>query len=244
MHAPLALRQWTDYQARTPGTWFAEGHGPMSLADAYALQHAVAALRIEAGDAVAGYKVGCTGPGVVQQFGMKGPIRGFLWRSELRSSGDAVPHAEFANLAIEGEIAIRIGAGGEAVSAFPVIELHHFVFREPTKSLGELVANNGLQGGVVLPASEVLPGLLHRSDGRLGVEINGVEVESGAFWPLEGGAAASLSFLLGNLRDHGLVLDPGALILGGTPLGLFPVRPGDHVAVTVDGTTGVECRIV
>lgn len=74
----LAARQLADYRARTPGTFFSEEDRPrLSLEDAYAVQGGVAALRGADGETVAGYKVGCTGPNVREQFGMDGPH----WRS-------------------------------------------------------------------------------------------------------------------------------------------------------------------
>jgi len=42
----------------------------MDLDEAYAVQDAVTRLRVRAGDVAAGFKVGCTGPGTVGQFGM------------------------------------------------------------------------------------------------------------------------------------------------------------------------------
>jgi hypothetical protein len=47
-------------------------------------------------------------------------------------------------------MAVRIGPDGEIEAAFPVIELHHFVFRGPRKTLPELVANNGINAGAVI----------------------------------------------------------------------------------------------
>jgi 2-keto-4-pentenoate hydratase/2-oxohepta-3-ene-1,7-dioic acid hydratase in catechol pathway len=38
-------------------------------------------------------------------------------------------------------------------------------------------------------------------------------------------------------------LKPGDLVLAGTPLGLHPVKAGDHVVVSVDGTAYVDCHI-
>ena len=70
----LAIRQWRDYQCGTPGTAFADPEISLTLDEAYRVQMEVARLRRVAGDAVAGYKVGCIGPGVVEQFGMSGPI--------------------------------------------------------------------------------------------------------------------------------------------------------------------------
>ena len=50
----LAARQWHDYQRRTPGTYFAETPGILTLDEAYAVQMEVARLRCAAGDAIAG----------------------------------------------------------------------------------------------------------------------------------------------------------------------------------------------
>jgi 2-keto-4-pentenoate hydratase/2-oxohepta-3-ene-1,7-dioic acid hydratase in catechol pathway len=38
-------------------------------------------------------------------------------------------------------------------------------------------------------------------------------------------------------------LKPGDLVLAGTPLGLNPVKPGDHVIVLVDDREYAACRI-
>src|SRR5258707_14965536 len=146
----LAARQWHYYQRRTPGTYFAEAWDSLTLDEAYAVQMEVARLRCAAGDAVVGYKVGCIGSGVVEQFGMSGPIHARLFRSEIRNSGEMLQYNAYANLAIEGEMAVRIGTNGGIEAAFPVIELHHFVFRGPRKTLAELVANNGINAGVVI----------------------------------------------------------------------------------------------
>jgi hypothetical protein len=35
----------------------------------------------------------------------------------------------------------------------------------------------------------------------------------------------------------------GQIVLAGTPLGLYPVLSGDHVAVFVNDEIGVECSV-
>jgi 2-keto-4-pentenoate hydratase len=244
IHA-LADRQWHDYRTRQPGTCFADPGFILELSDAYALQDAVAALRVSAGDRLVGYKVGCTGPGTVQQFGMEGPIRGCLFESEVRQHCCTVPSSEFANLAIEGEMAVRIGAEGTIAAAFPVIELHHFVFRGVRKTLPELVANNGLNGGGVLPGEHWL---LSRDyverPGELGVWINDRLIASGELWPMPRGVQASLGWLREHLAETDRTLLPGQIILTGTPLGLYPVRAGDRIVVRVDGNVGAECAVL
>jgi 2-keto-4-pentenoate hydratase len=240
----LADRQWRDYRAREPGACFADPGFTLDLAQAYALQDAVVALRVSAGDRLIGYKVGCTGPGIVQQFGMEGPIRGSLFESEIREHRDTVMGSEFANLAIEGEMAAQIGADETIAAVFPVIELHHFVFRGVRKTLPEVVANNGLHGGFVLPHGDWLLSrdYLERR-GELSVRINDHLVASGELWPMPGGMLASLGWLREHLAKTGRALLPGQIILAGTALGLYPVRQGDHIAVRVDDVIGSECTV-
>ena len=147
----FAARQWRDYQQRTPGSAFADPALSMTLEEAYAVQMETARLRCAAGDAVAGYKVGCIGAGVAEQFGMSGPIHARLFRSEIRRSGEILRYDSFVNPAIEAEMALSIDDDGRIAAAFPIVELHHFVFLAPRKTLAELIANNGINAGIVIP---------------------------------------------------------------------------------------------
>jgi len=162
----------------------------------------------------------------------------------LRASGETLKYDSFANLAIEGEMAVRIGADGAIAAAFPVIELHHFVFRGTSKTLAELIANNGINAGAVVSHDDMAMPLDHWETARvLAVRVNGEAIESGDLWAMTGGAAEAVDWLRGDLARHGVSLAPGDLVLTGTHLGLHPVRPGDRVAVSVDGREFVACRI-
>jgi 2-keto-4-pentenoate hydratase len=179
----LAARQYGDYRRGTPGSWFAEDHPPLSLEQAYAVQTEVARLRARDGSAVAGYKLGCIGARVREQFGMDGPIRGFLYADELHRSGAAISCARHANLAIEGEMALRLGEDGAIAAAFPIVELHNYVYRGPKPTLAELIANNGLNAGVVLPDKE--PALADAGPldaTELEITLNGTLLERGPLW--------------------------------------------------------------
>jgi 2-keto-4-pentenoate hydratase len=115
-----------------------------------------------------------------------------------------------------------------APRVFPVIELHNYVFRGQPPTLSELVANNGINAGVVLPppTAEVRWREDEPVTGRLTVEINGTCVEEGPMDGVPGGPAGSLRWLAQHLADHGLSLRPGQLIPGaaGRP------HPGDRRA--------------
>src|SRR5262249_54078159 len=103
----MAQVMLADYDARTPGQLFAQ---PLDLAisEAYALQGQVARLREERGEHIIGYKVGCTSQAIQGQLGIDQPIYGRLFANECFPSGARLSYAAYANLAIEGELALRL----------------------------------------------------------------------------------------------------------------------------------------
>jgi 2-keto-4-pentenoate hydratase len=150
----------------------------------------------------------------------------------------------FCNLSIEAEMAIKIGENGQILSVFPVIELHNFVFRAPDKSLSELIANNGLNKGLILSDQtwEKLPDEFDETS-ILSLEINDSIIDSGDLWPMDGGPLSSLDWLKQHLVEHNLQLSAGDIILGGTALGLYPAQPGDTINVKINEQSAVQCVI-
>ena len=59
-----AHRQLTDYQSSKPGTIFSDESFHITINEAYAIQNTMVKLRLQKGETIAGYKVGCTGPGI------------------------------------------------------------------------------------------------------------------------------------------------------------------------------------
>ena len=116
----IASRQLRDFRNITPGMCFGEEGFSLTVDEAYAVQEAVVNLRVGEGDKVIGYKVGCTGPGTTKLFGMQGPIRGTLFKSEMHSDGSKIKSNQFCNLAVEAEMAIKVGENGKIASVFPV----------------------------------------------------------------------------------------------------------------------------
>lgn len=240
----IAKQQLADYRNINPGTCFNEDDFSLSINEAYAVQEAVVGLRLKEGETVIGYKVGCTGPGTTKLFGMQGPIRGTLFESEVHESGVELNANQFCNLAIEAEMAIKVGENGTIQSIFPVIELHNFVFRAPQKSLSELIANNGLNKGIILSKNNWQTSAKVCSETSvLSLEINGSEIDTGSMWPMRNGPQSSLNWLENHLRDYDLTVTTGNIILGGTALSLHKVQSGDRIKVKINGKTAVQCTI-
>ena len=240
----LANRQLSDYKNNTPGTWFADPVFDMSIDLSYELQDSVTQLRLDEGDSVAGYKIGCIGKDIKEQFGMDGPIRGTLFSSELFSNNAVLSASAYCNLAIEAEMAFVIDEYFQIKRIFPVVELHNLIFRAPQKNLSELIGNNGINCGVVVPAKAQ-----HRSSYELdqlvdlSLRINDSRYSTNQLWPIDGKPQGSLEWLRENLFSYNKKLEAGQLILAGTTLGLYPVRAGDQINVDLNGEEILSCLI-
>jgi 2-keto-4-pentenoate hydratase len=239
-----AVRQLADYDAHAPGKMF-DGPSPVaSEAEAYALQFEVARLRGERGEDLAGYKVGCVSEVIRRQLHMERALFGHIFGSEVHHSGATLDPRAFAKLAIEGEFAVRLTQDIPGIdllrqhqhdvfaSIFPVIELHNHVLRGADTAL-ELIANNGLHAGVVLPAEPktAVSNLDQILDEPIWVLKNGQMLGRATAGAVPGGPFESVCQLVSHLALHGIRLRKDQIILTGSPLALYPVEPGDRIEV-------------
>jgi 2-keto-4-pentenoate hydratase len=250
----VAERMLADYDAHRPNTLFAErGTEWLTLDDAYAVQHAVAARRRARGERCLGYKIGCVSPAIQHQLGLRQPVWGYLWESEAHPSGCSLASTRFANLAVEGEIALRLSrdiaadlAGDADLSpyiacGFPVIELHNHLFRGPAPTSQELVAGNAMHAGFVAPPSPDNQAIARLIQAEIRVELNGDPVETGKAAALPGGPLASLRWLASSLAATKERLKAGHVILTGSPGRLIPASAGCAITVTCEGQAVELC---
>ena len=241
----LAKRQLADYRSNNPGTCFFDPNLSLTIKESYELQDAVTNLRVVEGEKIAGYKVGCIGPGTIKQFGMKGPIRGTLFIDEIYLNDSKLSKSKFCNLAIEGEMAFKLNNNCEIDMIFPVIELHNFTLRGNKKTLQELISNNAINAGIVLPnISDEETDPIPNHDKALSLIINGQSIGTSELWPNNGDPKTTLDWIKLNLFKYGLPLKPRQIILAGTTLGLYPVEIGDNIKVIVNDQVRVQCSII
>ena len=250
----LAKQQLADYDRHCPGALFAgfeNNHSAMTIEDAYRLQMEVAGLRKQRGEAIAGYKIGCISSTVQAQLGLDQPVFGHIYMTELHRSGVALDPAQYDGLAIEGELAVRLAHDipnlewlrshrREAIAAgFAVIELHNYVFRNSPHTAQELIGNNAIHAGVVLPIKEAeIPDPDELLDPPLSVWKNGerLGIETGR--ALQDGPFGSVMRLVEHLQRFGRTLRRGQLVLTGSPLPLYRVTAGDCIEVRCDKLGG------
>jgi len=247
----LAARQLADYDAGEPGTSFRKLQ--LSLPEAYQVQSRVAELREQRGEHFIGYKVGCTSPTIRRQLNIDHPVFGRLFDSDSWPSGTVLPASRFCRLAIEGELAVRLGQEvpspngspetiASAVEAvFPVIELHNLIFRREAPSSAELIANNAIHAGFVYDDSTSRSFDLEaatldiRIDGKPQAQVSGRE--------LANTVVQSLKWLAAELHGHALFLQPGQTILCGSVADLFPVPSQCSIVASTDRYGSVACTV-
>ena len=240
----LAKRQWQDYQQNNPGTFFSTEKNTLSIDEAYEVQKEYTKIRCTSGDEAIGYKVGCTGSKIIKQFGIAGPIYGRLFKNEIYISGIKLKKNNFKNLAVEAEMAVEIGEDLKIKKAFPVIELHNFIFRSKRKTLMELIVNNAFNAGLVLSDKKIAKPINQWDSAKhLILKVNDKIVEFGNPWAMKGGANESVKWLQKNLNLHGLSIKQSNIILTGTSLSLYHVNVGDFISVFVDKDELVNCKI-
>lgn len=252
----LAHRQLADYDRREPGGLFTGNLLSLTIEDAYALQVEVARLRQERGERIAGYKVGCVSQVMQNQLGLDRPVFGHVFATEVHAPDAVLDPGGFAGLAIEGELAVRIGKDvpdanwigqhpAEVIfSAFPVIELHNYIFRNDPHTAQELIGNNAIHAGVVMPGVEpplTDPALVQ--DIPITVSINGAVLGTSSGRALPGGPLASVVRLAEHLAKFGRSIRAGEIVLTGSPLPLYRVGAGDRIEVTSGGSIAVRARI-
>ncbi len=244
----LARRQLADYDARLPGSIFSQRSWALDETDAYRIQMAVAKLRCDRGERVAGYKIGCVSEAVRRQLGVEHAVFGHIYASEIRRSPSDLWMNEFCHLGVEGEFAVTLSDSIDDPSRFledperfvrsiqVVIELHNYVFRGPKPVAGELIANNALHAGIVVPATEARS--CPRGPLTIHVAVGDRVNDSVRAHPL-----GALNKLVARLAAAGIKPRSEDILLTGSPLPLYLVEPGESVKVSCDGLAEVSACI-
>ncbi len=229
---------------------------PRDLDEAYAMQEALAALFAPERGPVAGYKIAVTTPVMQELMGIRHPCVGVIFAKLTHQSPAVVRCADYRRVAIECEIAIRIGVDlpadrrfdrasiAETVDAIlPAIELieDHEADYKKIEAKG-LIANNAWNGGAVLGA----PVTAWRDLDLLGITgrmlINGEEIGRGHGADVMGHPLESLAFVANTVAGRGRPLRRGMVVLTGSVVATQWPKRGDTVTVSFSGLGDASAR--
>ena len=229
-----------DYDAKNPGTIFKEKI-EIGNEDALLIQSNVARLREKRGEVIIGYKIGCVSKDTQKKMGFTQPACGYLWKSELYTSGVALKKKNYTNPAMEAEFGIILNRDIKAeLSSFdyilesiegiyPLIEIHNLIFYGNEPYGAELLANNAIHAGVVLGPETKLPIDKIETNLKLIYDNEIIDTWVNKKWPHD--MLSEIEWLVKELAKRRIYLKKGDLILAGA-YG-FPVPINDKKLIDV-----------
>jgi 2-keto-4-pentenoate hydratase len=227
---------------------------PRTISEAYDVQEALRELWIPVHGAVAGLKIATTTKVMQQLMGIDHPCAGIIYANRVHLSPARIPKASFQNLAIECELAIRLGqnlpqasrhftrdtvkqAIAAVMPAFELIEDRHAVYKE-TEALS-LIADNAWNGGIIIGRDTIVPeGDLDKLPGRL--LINGREARAGK----TDDPLGALAWIANLAAERGRPMTPGMIVITGSVIPTLPVAIGDKLVFALEGLGAAELTLV
>ncbi|MBR2819312.1 MAG: 2-oxo-hepta-3-ene-1,7-dioic acid hydratase [Reyranella sp.] len=233
-------------------------HPTMTMEDAYAVQKAWVARKLEAGRTVIGWKIGLTSKAMQSALNIDIPDSGVLFDDMLFEDGATVPSGRFIQPRIEAEIAFvmksslqgKVGieevlaATDHVVPALEILDTRVLRVDPQTKkarTIVDTIADNAANAGVVLGRQKLDPrGVDLRRMGAI-VSRNGEVEETGLGAGVLDHPARGIVWLAERLAQYGGALKPGEIVLSGSFIRPIEARPGDTIAADFGSYGSVGC---
>jgi 2-oxopent-4-enoate/cis-2-oxohex-4-enoate hydratase len=227
----------------------------ITIEDAYLVSRALLARRLGDGEVLIGKKIGVTSKVVQRALDVHQPDFGYLTDRMRYDDGAEMPiGAELIQPRAEGEIAFLlrrdlvgpgvtpqdvIGATECVMPCFEVVDsrIHDWKIR-----IQDTISDNASSGLFVVGRAARSPADFDFFSCGMVVEKNGEILSTGAGAAALGSPLACVAWLANTLGAFGVPLLAGEIILSGSLVPLEPVRPGDHMRVTVGGLGSAEVR--
>ncbi|MEX1107949.1 MAG: fumarylacetoacetate hydrolase family protein [Dongiaceae bacterium] len=239
----VAIRQLAEELARArlagDRCVIANGDHPQTEADGYAIQDAATRAVVASGRKIGGYKIGLVTEQMRIQtdgretLGVDTPVYGTMLADRIFRDETTVRHADFVQLYIEGEFAVRIGRdvppraagydrmsiGDFVESCFAAIEivefrLPYFDYAPPLAPL--LIADNGSNWGSVVGKPVTDWCALDIPSLRAEMRIDGRRVAEGMAHQLLGHPFEVLAWMANHMSRRGCSLAGGDIVLLGS----------------------------
>ena len=221
-------------------------HPGITLDDAYAIQTAQMAQKLEAGHKVIGWKIGLTSKVMQDALGIDTPDSGVLYDDMLFETGGTVPAGRFIQPRVEAEIAFvmkapldgdvtreDVLAATEAV--VPSLEIldTRILRKDPAtgkaRVIFDTVSDNAANAGIVLGKERNSPDAFDmRWTGAI-VRKNGVVEATGLGAAVLDDPVMGLVWLARRMGRYGQRIDAGQVILSGSFIAPLECPPGTRV---------------
>jgi 2-keto-4-pentenoate hydratase len=218
----------------------------LSIPEAYTVQNTVTEMRIDRGEAVVGFKIGCTSRAIRSQFGLQEPIYGRLFTPHVYRHGAEINWKNYVNCAIEPEMVLFIGNDlrgvgipdeqimGAIASVRPGIEIHNYKFWFTPPTSQELICSGGIHAGLVVGNAEIASKDISFKNEVFSVYKDGKIVTKAPASEVMGGPLHSLRWLVDSLTTNGSYLKKGSLVIPGSPVELVNIDRDTELRVEIE----------
>ncbi len=219
---------------------------PQTVAEAYAAQEALCGLWTARLGPVAGLKIATTTKVMQQLMGIDHACGGTIFASRIHASPATIAKADYVNVRIECELAVRLGrdlvaqaapytresvrAGvAEIMAAFELIEDRNADYKT-CKALS-LIADNAWNGGIVIGAAKALPA---------GLDLNGITGTMRRNGKVEGSGKTddplgALAWLANLAVERGRPMTAGMVVITGSVITTVDIAPGERLDFALEG---------
>jgi len=226
----------------------------IEVADAYQIQTATLAAKLERGENLIGRKIGLTSRAAQMQFGLNEPDCGFLSDRMLLFDGDPVPLSNLIQPRAEAEIAFILGKDlkGPGVNSLMVlqatlavtasIEVIDSRIRDWAIKVADTIADNASGARVILSEASKSPEGLDLKHLGMNLSGNGQLVATATGASVMGHPARAVAWLANKLSEFSLHLRAGDIVISGALTAAIRVAKGDVVSASFGSLGTVSTR--
>jgi len=234
----------------------------ITLEDAYAIQRCWVQRKIADGRKLVGHKIGLTSRAMQVSSNITEPDFGALLDDMFFDEGSDIPFQRFIVPRVEVELAFILGKPlkGPDCTLFDVLDATEWVIpaleiidariqqvdplTQVTRKVFDTISDNAANAGVVMGGRAVRPGDIDLRKVPAVLYRNGVIEESGVSAAVLNHPAKGVAWLANKLAAHGVTLEAGQIILGGSFTRPVAASPGDTFHVDYDQLGSIACRFV
>lgn len=227
---------------------------PLTLTDAYAVQHLVVGRRVARGDRISGVKLGFTSRAKAVQMGVSDLIVGSITQGMEVADGGEADHTAYIHPRIEPEVAYLLGEDIDVeddssgvqraiVAVAPALEIIDSRYRDFRFTLEDVVADNTSAAGYVIGPWVTPEGAGDLGNRGVRLEVDGVVSQTGSTAAILGHPGRAIAEARRMARLHGFTLRAGMVLLAGAATAAVPLPAGAYVAATVAGLGRVDVRV-
>ena len=241
---------------------FSLEHPQITIEDAYAVQQTWVDMKIAEGRRLKGHKIGLTSKAMQRSSNISEPDYGSLLDDMFFNDGSDIPMSRFIVPRVEVELAfiLKDRLEGPNCSIFDVLNATDYVVpsveiidarihsvdpdSKVTRKVFDTISDNAANAGLVLGGRPFRPSEVDMRWVSAICYRNGVVEESGVAAAVLNHPANGPAWLANKLHPHGVALEAGEVILGGSFIAPVPARAGDTFHIDYGPCGSISFRFV